>query len=202
MNDKKFHKTDYLYTPLFCEENIWQLIHSLSSSDIAISKLWCLFITNPSQKVALLNQQTAPLNQLVIWDYHVILLADINHQSVIFDFDTRLDFVTSLDEYLKNTFIFFSKEIHEELIPYIRKIPAQSYLKHFYSDRSHMKNQIAASEYPPWPVINKGKTHCTPLRDYLNLKSDLNDNSSLIKVDSFPAVKQKLSCSFKAEKTD
>jgi len=65
-----------------------------------------------------------------------------------------------------------------------------------------MKNQITASEYPSWPVINKGKTHYTPLRDYLNLKSDLNDNSSLIKVDSFPAVKQKLSCSFKAEKTD
>ena len=192
MNDKKIHKTDYLYTPLFCEENIWQLIHSLSSSDIAISKLWCLFITNPSQKVALLNQQTAPLNQLVIWDYHVILLADINHQSVIFDFDTRLDFVTSLDEYLKNTFIFFSKEIHEELIPYIRKIPAQSYLKHFYSDRSHMKNQITAAEYPPWPIINDGKKNCIPLADYLNIQKFLSHDGLLIKVDSLEAVKQGL----------
>jgi len=205
MIEKKFHKTDYLYTPLFCEENIWQLIHSVSSGDIAISKLWCLFITNPRHKVLLLNQQAAALNQPIIWDYHVILLADINHQSVIFDFDSRLGFVTPLDKYLTGTFTFFNKELHElpeEFIPYIRKIPAQSYLKHFYSDRSHMKNQITASEYPPWPVINKGKTHCTPLRDYLNLKSDLNDNSSLIKVDSFPAVKQKLSSSFKAEKTD
>jgi len=192
MIDKKFHKTDYLYTPLFCEENIWQLIHSVSSGDIAISKLWFLFITNPSHKVLLLNQQAAALNQPIIWDYHVILLADINHQSVIFDFDTRLGFVTSLDEYLKNTFIFFSKELHEELIPYIRKIPAQSYLKYFYSDRSHMINRIAASEYPPWPVINEDKKNCIPLADYLNIQKFLSHDSLLIKVDSLEAVKQRL----------
>lgn len=192
MFDKKFHKTDYLYTPLFCEENIWQLIRVLSSGDIEINNLWCLFITNPGHKVPLLNQQAAALNQPVIWDYHVILLADINHQSVIFDFDSRLGFVTSLDEYLKNTFIFFNKELHEELIPYIRKIPAQSYLKHFYSDRSHMINQISASEYPPWPIINENKTDCIPLADYLNIQKCLSNDSSLIKVDSLETVKHGL----------
>ncbi|RKZ91024.1 MAG: hypothetical protein DRQ43_10580, partial [Gammaproteobacteria bacterium] len=91
-----------------------------------------------------------------------------------------------------NTFIFFSKEIHEELIPYIRKIPAQSYLKHFYSDRSHMKNQITAAEYPLWPIINDGKKNCFPLADYLNIQKCLSHDGLLIKVDSLEAVKQGL----------
>lgn len=195
MLNKEFHKTDYLYTALFCEENIWQLIRSLSSASIAMNKMWCLLITNPAQKFPLLNQMAAPLNQPVIWDYHVILLADINHQSVIFDFDTRLGFVTPLDEYLRHTFILSEKEsvsLTEELIPYIRKTPAKSYLNNFYSDRSHMLNYISDNEYPPWPIINESKTDCIPLADYLDIKSNLRDHSSLIKVDSLTAVKQKL----------
>ncbi|MCU7799742.1 MAG: hypothetical protein KZQ70_06265 [gamma proteobacterium symbiont of Lucinoma myriamae] len=195
MLNKEFHRSDYLYTALFCEENIWQLIHSLSSDSIAMNKMWCLIITNPAQKIPLLNQQAASQKQAVIWDYHVILLASINHQPVIFDFDTSLGFVTPLDEYLRHTFIFSDKEpvkLPEELIPYIRKIPAESYLNNFYSDRSHMLNQITASEYPPWPVINETKTHCTPLADYLNINQSLSANSSAIKVNSFAAVKQRL----------
>ncbi|MCU7940418.1 MAG: hypothetical protein KZQ64_16010 [gamma proteobacterium symbiont of Bathyaustriella thionipta] len=191
----EFQKADYLYTPLFCEENIWQLIHSLASGNIAINKMWCLFITNPCHQVPLLNQQAAPLNQPIIWDYHVVLLAEINHPPVIFDFDSRLGFVTPLDKYLTNTFIFSDKtsvELPEEFIPYIRKIPAQSYLNNFYSDRSHMLKQISRSEYPPWRIINADKTHCTPLADYLNIKQPLSDNSSVIKVDLYNTLKQGL----------
>lgn len=195
LNDIKFYSTDYLYTPLFCEENIWQLIHSLSSSDLPVNTLWCLLITNPDKKIPLLNQRSAANNQPVIWDYHVILLALIREQPVIFDFDSRLGFVTPLDEYLKNSFIFAHEAAHhlpEEFIPYIRKIPAQSYLNNFYSDREHMRQYLSADKFPHWPLINNNKAHRTSLTDYLDISHKLPDNCSLIKVASFAAVKQLL----------
>ena len=129
---KEYSKTQYLYTPLFCEENIWQLLQSFlvineSMTDetkhvnIAANKMWALIITNPDKKIALLNQQAAETNQPVIWDYHVIMLAEINHQYLIFDFDTRLPFVTPLPEYLQYTFIPPDK-LPQEFTPYLRKI--------------------------------------------------------------------------------
>ena len=184
---KQFYKENYLYAPLFCEENIWHLIDSLSSADIAIKSLFCLFITNSKQKFIMLNQQSAALNQAVIWDYHVILLAIIKQQAYIFDFDTRLDFVTPLEEYLIKSFIF-SDQLAGQFVPYIRKIPAQSYLKQFYSDRSHMLNQISPSEFPPWPVINSANKNYTSLADYLNLQKKIIDKNRLIKCDSLEHV--------------
>jgi len=182
---EEYNKTHYLYTPLFCEENIWQLLQSLSSTN-ATDKMWVLIITNPEKKIALFNQQFAAINQPLIWDYHVILLAVINHRHLIFDFDSRLPFATPLQEYLQNT--FFLPGIPSEFKPYIRKIPARSYLAQFYSDRTHMQNQIKQSEFPPWAIINADKKHIIPLADYLKIGQQLNDNSKLIKVTSLATL--------------
>ncbi len=201
---KEYIKTQYLYTPLFCEENIWQLLQSLSATSaaaktmvnikIAIDKMWVLIITNPEQKIALINQQAAAVNQPIIWDYHVILLAEINHQYLIFDFDTRLSFVTPLQEYLQKTFIPPNK-LPQEFIPYIRKVPAQSYLNKFYSDRSHMQNQIDARQFPPWPIINEHREHCIALADYLNTEQALDDSSQVLKVSSLKQLEYWLTTS-------
>lgn len=194
---KEYIKTQYLYTPLFCEENIWLLLQSLSTTSpttnaatstmvnlkIAIDKMWVLIITNPEQKIALFNQNAAAVNQPVIWDYHVILLAEINHRYLIFDFDSRLPFVTPLQKYLQNTFIP-PTQLPQEFIPYIRKVPAQSYRDKFYSDRSHMHNQIDPCQFPSWPIINTNREHSIALADYLNTEQALDDNSLMLKISS------------------
>lgn len=194
MNPQKiFTKADYLYTPLFCEENIWQLLLSLSAK-IATNKMWALIITNPDKKIALLNQQAAPENQPVIWDYHVILLADINHKMLIFDFDSRLPFVSPLEEYLKNSFIAPDRLL-PEFTPFVRKIPAPAYLDRFYSDRSHMLGQIPDTDFPSWPLINVEKQSTITLADYLDTDKALNDNSQRLKVTSLHELEQWLTCS-------
>ncbi|MCW8933075.1 MAG: protein N-terminal glutamine amidohydrolase [Gammaproteobacteria bacterium] len=201
---EEYNKTHYLYTPLFCEENIWQLILSLSTTSnvnqmanhlkIERDKMWVLIITNKKQKIALLNQQAASAEQPVIWDYHVILLAEINHQFFIFDFDTRLSFVTPLQDYLQKTLISLDK-LPQEFIPSIRKIPAQSYLERFHSDRTHMLIQIEKSQFPAWPIINSGKEHCISLEDYLNIEQPLNDQSLLTQISSIVTLEQWLTTS-------
>jgi hypothetical protein len=55
MNIKALLKANFPYTTLFCEENIWQLINSLSHHHgINMNTLWCLFISNPAKKTPLL----------------------------------------------------------------------------------------------------------------------------------------------------
>jgi hypothetical protein len=190
-SQEEYNKKHYLYTPLFCEENIWQLVLSLSKTNpkINMSEMWVLMITNPDKKIALINQQAAAINQAIIWDYHVILLAEINHLYFIFDFDTRLPFVTTLQNYIQNTFIP-ANNLPPEFIPYIRKIPAQLYLEQFYSDRSHMQNQIEQSEFPPWPIINTNTKHRTTLADFLDIEHDLDDNSPVFKMFSTARLEQ------------
>lgn len=188
---EEYNKKHYLYTPLFCEENIWQLLLSFSQSSKKVdsSKMWALIITNPDQKIVLLNQCAAEINQPIIWDYHVVLLAEIHQQPFIFDFDTRLPFITPLHQYLQHTFIF-SDNLPQELTPYIRKIPAHSYLERFYSDRLHMENQIEKSEFPSWPIINANKKLRIKLADYLATDRELDDNSQVFKVPSLTALEQ------------
>ena len=178
---KVFNKAHYHYAALFCEENIWQLLKKLTIQGLSSEKLWVLFITNPLRKVPLLNQQAAPFNKVIIWDYHVILLADINHQPLIFDFDTCLPFVTPLQNYIQHTFIN-PDDLPKELMVYVRKIPAKSYLEKFYSDRSHMFNQIEASDFPPWPIINAGQYQTIKLDSYLDIKQELNDGSQIFRL--------------------
>ncbi len=193
---EEYNKKHYLYTPLFCEENIWHLIHSLSiaNQNINTNKLWALIITNPDKKIALLNQQAAAINQPIVWDYHVILLAEIHYQFFIFDFDTRLHFITPVHQYLQNTFIS-SEQLPLEWLPYIRKIPADSYLECFYSDRQHMKGQIEKSAFPSWPLINSDKPHRIRLVDYLDLEQAFDDNSQVFKITSLTTLEQWLSFS-------
>jgi hypothetical protein len=188
---KQYNKKDYHYTALFCEENIWQLIQSLSTINSTLNQhstqyiktdnLWTLMISNPKQQVILFNQQANPPNQPIIWDYHVILLAKIKTQFFIFDFDTRLPFCCPLHYYIDHTFVT-TEQLSQELAIYIRKIPSQHYLNHFYSNRSHMLNHLPITQFPPWNIINLNQQNSIPLASYLDMTLSLNDKSQLLKV--------------------
>uniref|UniRef100_A0AAY5L7U2 Protein N-terminal glutamine amidohydrolase n=1 Tax=Esox lucius TaxID=8010 RepID=A0AAY5L7U2_ESOLU len=88
-------------------------------------------------------------------DYHVILLHQNKQgQSFIYDLDTVLPFPCPFDIYTKEAFrtdcglrpAFWRK---------LRVIPAQTYLKRFSSDRSHMKDSSGKWRMPPpqYPCI-------------------------------------------------
>lgn len=147
----KFDKSSYTYTSLFCEENIWKLIDSLSG-DKKIEALDVLFLLNESATVAIFNQLRSTIGQPVIWDYHVILCASINNKPYIFDFDSRCSFPSKIDDYFKDTFSdgFNISEKYQHLL---KVINADDYYQHFTSDRSHMRGIIPESEFPKYEII-------------------------------------------------
>ena len=146
-----FAINNYKYTPLFCEENIWKLIESLYMNMQAKPKD-VLFITNKSKTIALFEQVLSSNHQPVIWDYHVILTAQIDLKTVIFDFDSKCKFPAYITEYFNTTFPD-SDSLHEAYRPLIKVINAQYYFKHFLSDRSHMKGLIESHQYPVYEII-------------------------------------------------
>jgi protein N-terminal glutamine amidohydrolase len=162
---QKFEKSSFLYTSLFCEENIWHLTNSLISQGISENTLNILFITNSNNKIAFFNQQATAHNQAVIWDYHVILLAKIERTYHILDFDTRLPFPDDFDHYLQHS---LPDKIHDEYSSQFRLIPAKVYLSHFNSDRSHMKNVIPDTLFPTYPAIQSNNRNKIKLTDLFN----------------------------------
>jgi len=75
-------RSEQLYTPYYCEENVYHLCHRLLSVlpvDVNIDVL-VVFIINPAQHVTLFHQRTTnnkkpqEREKPVVWDYHVIAL--------------------------------------------------------------------------------------------------------------------------------
>jgi len=150
--------SDNVYTPYYCEENIYLLAKSFSADPQVVGTwdVFILFISNHNKAVALWCQQKAHEPHLpVVWDYHVILiLRPRNHlgQNVAesgvvplplpeekahtwaYDFDTCLDLPCTLQEYLDWTF----RDVNPQYQSLFRVIPCEIYLNHFASDRSHM----------------------------------------------------------------
>lgn len=92
----------YIYTPYYCEENIYLLVESFLN-DQSISDNWetyAVFLSNHTKTVALWNQKVSrDPDYPVVWDYHCILLlkSKVNtpshgddESSWIFDYDSRL----------------------------------------------------------------------------------------------------------------
>ena len=167
----------YPYTPLFCEENIWWLARCLLEEGMDAEQMQVLFFSNAGMQILLMNQRAAGPGQPIIWDYHVVLRASMNDSDWIMDFDTRLPFMTPLEAYLLGTFPL-QNELPEQYRTWVRSIPAQSYLDHFFSDRSHMKGRIPESEFPEWDIIQPDdQKESIALSDYWNMETSLGDGS-------------------------
>jgi len=144
-------RSDFQYTPLFCEENIWKLIESLYINPLA-KPIDVIFILNSNETIALFGQQKSKSSQPVIWDYHVILTAYFEDEIVVFDFDSRCDFPIRLSEYFA---LSFPEKItlHPTYQPLLKAISANKYFKYFYSDRQHMTGIINKNEFPQYEII-------------------------------------------------
>ncbi|MCK5737405.1 MAG: hypothetical protein KAH21_13055 [Spirochaetaceae bacterium] len=180
-----FKKTSYLYTPLFCEENIWHLCHTLHTQELSGKDYRIILLTNTNKSIALFSQQRSEKNKPAIWDYHVVLEAEIQGETVIFDFDSHLDFPIDSANYWNNT-LPGKTEIHPNYLPDFRVIPSADYLQYFHSDRSHMKGLINQNQYPSQSCITErfpGKG--ISLAEYRNFQLPLKDNSRLFSFQEF-----------------
>lgn len=168
---------EYLYTPLFCEENIWQLARRQLAEGASADSLWVLFISNPDRQVVMLRQRSAGEQGYVVWDYHVVLQSGDR----IFDFDTTLPFPVSAADYFLDSFPDQST-LSENYRAWLRRIPAQSFIERFYSDRSHMQGVVDKAEFPAWPAITPPNDHAILLSDYWDMQKKLDDGSEVMNV--------------------
>ena len=147
------------YTAFFCEENIWQLVNSITPE--LLGNFTVLFLTNESKSIALMNQKAAKGQTHIIWDYHVIL-HDLK-QEVIFDYDSTLCMPSPLEEYFEKTF-GRQDDYLSNFRTAILAISATQYLEEFSSDRKHMIDMEGqqVSPFPEWPKIDQEGSLCLP----------------------------------------
>ena len=167
----------YPYTPLFCEENIWWLANSLREEGEDVSQMRVLFFSNRYKQIVMLNQLAANEGHPIIWDYHVVLQLEGADSDWVFDLDSRLPFPVQRVAYFQKTFPDQSS-LPEQFRSWVRSIPADSYLEHFFSDRSHMVGKVPESEFPDWPVIQpEANNRRIALNEYWDMDKQLNDSS-------------------------
>jgi len=165
------------YTPLFCEENIWQLAKRMLELGVDPGSMWVLFFSNPARQVVMFNQRNAGQQGYVVWDYHVVLQAG----ELIYDPDTSLPFPVSAADYFRASFPSQSS-LAEQYRGFVRRIPAASFIENFYSDRSHMAELIGEDEYPSWPVITPSHGQAVRLDEYWDVECALADGSEVMSV--------------------
>lgn len=153
-----YKRTDYAYTPNFCEENIWWLGKDLVQSGMEVGHLSVLIFSNPADEVLLFNQQSVDKEEGLICDYHVVLHQRYSSPAQIFDFDSRLAFPVSWFTYYQDTFAD-QASLKSAYRLRIRVVPLGEYLRCFSSTRNHM-------------LDGSGKPLC-PFPDSLPIQSDV-----------------------------
>lgn len=175
-----------IYTPLFCEENIWFLAQKLLGQGVSDNRMFVLFFSNFTGSIVLFSQNKARQGHLIVWDYHVVLQVHQDHSDWIYDIDSRLPLPSPLTTYFSQTFP------NQRILPAnyrtkIRQIPADEYLRHFSSDRSHMVGKIPPDQFPDYPIITPAiPRSAIALADYIDMHKELNDHSLVFDVMEYP----------------
>lgn len=149
--------------------------------------MYVLLFSNNNHSILLGNQRKADQNQLLVWDYHVVLQVQVDADYWVYDFDTRLAFPCLLTNYLNRTFPdqSFLPDIYRTSV---RKIPAKAFLRRFSSSRSHMVGEIRVNQFPDYPAIRADASrYPIPLSDYWDMHKKLNDGSQIFELESFRA---------------
>ncbi|MDH5484213.1 MAG: protein N-terminal glutamine amidohydrolase [Gammaproteobacteria bacterium] len=180
-----YEKSHYRYTQYFCEENIWHLARSLLEHNRGESNIQVMLITNKDKHFIIFNQLNHSNLEYTIWDYHVILKAQINNKDYIFDFDSTLDFPSPLGEYMQKSFPG-DAPVSDEFRAVVRVIPAADYVRCFYSDREHMRGVLDDELFPDTPIIKPDDEKLRiPLSDYWDIVKPLHDSSRVYPIEHF-----------------
>uniref|UniRef100_A0AAF6YUM4 Protein N-terminal glutamine amidohydrolase n=1 Tax=Bos taurus TaxID=9913 RepID=A0AAF6YUM4_BOVIN len=156
-------------------ENIWKLCEYIKNHDqYPLEECYAVFISNERKMIPIWKQQARPGDGPVIWDYHVVLLhVSSGGQSFIYDLDTVLPFPCPFDTYVEDAFKS-DEDIHPQFRRKFRVIRADSYLKNFASDRSHMKDSSGNWREPPpsYPCIETGDSKMN-LNDFISMDPEV-----------------------------
>lgn len=131
------------YHSHYCEENIYKLAFKYKNlyAEAEDYDSYVVFISNDERAVPLWEQKTAPaFGRETLWDYHVIFVIRSAEGTTVIDLDSNLGYRVPFEEYVKKTFkpdMPMSEKKHEQVF---RVVPANTFLDHFASDRSHMIN--------------------------------------------------------------
>ncbi len=142
---------EFKYSANFCEENIWHLCQNSVLEDFSKK---VLIVSNSKKNCPFRFQKSVNGDEIVWWNYHVILFASYEGSSFIYDFDSTLQVPLSGKEYLEKTFPYDTRWSEIES-PRFKAIDAEDYLNFFVSDRTHMKDSAGnwISPPPKWPAI-------------------------------------------------
>ena len=175
------NRRQFPYTACFCEENIWHLARHLIVRGVPVCAMQAVVLSNEARRTALREQRAVAPGEIIFWDYHVVLWLQNYSDDWIFDFDTRLPFVTERQQYAKNTFVD-PADLPDMFHPWLRIIPMREYLNNFSSDRSHMRdaNGQEIVPFPLQPAIQPANNERNiSLQEYVSMKP-LKDSASRV----------------------
>lgn len=166
-----------IYTPCYCEENVWHLCKHAQQNFPAedLNHCFVIFISNTGKMIPLWCQRASKdkSHGLVVWDYHVIFVIQQENGSVVYDLDTTLSFPCTVDVYAMMA-LQEDHNLNSQYHRMFRVISALQFLETFASDRSHMKNENGEWLKPPpnYPRI-KTLTSINNLPEFINMEPSI-----------------------------
>ncbi|CAM9216439.1 unnamed protein product [Ectocarpus sp. 13 AM-2016] len=161
------------YTSHYCEENSLRLCnHLLGRAESDGVQLYVVFVSNAARQVPVWFQRLADRrDEPVLWDYHVILLAQHPHGNWVYDLDSTLDFPSPASLYMAQAFRR-RMNIDNQFRQMFRVVPARECAEHFSSDRSHMMEEGGGySAQPPGfpPLRGPRATSSNNMNEWINM---------------------------------
>ncbi|KAF8562389.1 hypothetical protein P879_10190 [Paragonimus westermani] len=153
MASQPYRRTDFIYTPNYCEENVYLLLQKLQADQLS-GEFHVVFVSNSSSSVALFAQSKGDpeSDHMIVWDYHVFLIHTAFGSHWVFDFDTVLEFPVSFSVYRKYG-LRENALLPDRFRRLYRVISGSLFLEHFASDRRHMRRPNGDWIAPP-PVYD------------------------------------------------
>ncbi|KAM3338455.1 hypothetical protein P3S68_030541 [Capsicum galapagoense] len=177
-----FHHTLY-----YCVRKIYLLCNKLC--DDGLADLFVIFISNEKKqkldgmlfRIPLWHQKASQRAEgVILWDYHVICVQkkrDEKSSSLVWDLDSSLPFPSPLGTYVAESIrpsIQIFSEFKRTKCSFIRVVHAPIFLRHFASDRRHMKdsagNWIVEPPSHEAIVAEDGAVH--NLNEYITVSPD------------------------------
>ncbi|PAA66389.1 hypothetical protein BOX15_Mlig008920g1, partial [Macrostomum lignano] len=150
-------RDEFVHTACYCEENVYHLIRQLRAVPSA------LFISNPARLAPVWCQRASSRpDGLVFWDYHVVAIDGSQNPPLVYDLDSKLDFPCSLPLYFEhalrpNSLVdqLLARPMSERpgrLHRRYRLVSGQNLMRHFASDRRHMRHKSTGAWLAPPPA--------------------------------------------------
>ena len=152
------------YQPFFCEENIW---HLAGDAELAGRNTLVAVISNPARSCLLMGQRAGGAEGYVVWDYHVVLCAELAGAWEVWDLDATYGCPVSATVWLNLTFPLGGR-LPAQYEPLFRVLSGAAYRALLNTDRRHMRAPDGTwrAEPPSWPVIGSGSN----LMDFVDME--------------------------------